>query len=129
MEQKVIAVINTSAVLSEVRSTLEAWQPETKADAMKMLYFLSSILSTEDDLKKKCYNSLSAEGTSSNHYLADLDITANPVTTSKHYYNETEETKNLEAQIKKLQADLKEAKNRAGISHSVLSTYYKIKEG
>jgi len=128
-QKEVMTVISKSTVLSEVRPTLQNWHPATKADAIKMLYFLSGIGATEDELKKKCYAMLSADGTQQNHYLAELDLTANPVTTSKHHYNETPETVKLEEEIKTLQAQLKVAREKAGINHSVLSTYYKIKEG
>jgi len=125
--KEVVKVVTSSNILSEVRPTLEVWQPETKADAIKMLFFIGSISATEDSLKKKCYDLLSKSGTQQNHYLPELDVTASPVTVSKPVYNITDEVREIEAEIKDLQNRLKAAKERAGINHSVMSTYYKIK--
>ena len=108
---------------------LEEWLPKNKSEAIKMLHLLGSITAFEQKLKKECYNVLSKQGVESNHYLAELDITATPITTNKPIYNDSEEVKALEVELAALQGKLKEAKERAGISHHVQNTYYKIKQG
>ena len=128
-KKELVSLIGSQLLLSDLKNSLVDWMPESKADAIKMLYLLSSFSTSEDDVKKKCYNYLSKGGSEQNHYLPELDLTANPVISNKAIYNTSEKVCELESEIKRLQSELKAAKEKSGVSHYVQTIYYKIKEG
>jgi ribosome-associated translation inhibitor RaiA len=107
--------LNSTNIL-ELKEFLKEWKPRTADEAIKAINFIHVIKSVSDNVKDACAKVLDrckhcdGERTDATTGLKVLR-TQKP---EKKIYNETDELIELESQMVKLKAKIKEAKERAG---------------
>lgn len=121
-------VVSNGQNVKTLAEVLKDWKPANKIDTVKMLCFLSVVDKNAKELKEKSYNYLQ-------NVCKDCDSAIDPdsglevVKTERgtKVYNTSEEVQKLEAQVEKLQAKLKAAKEKAGVSHTINTVFYRAK--
>lgn len=118
MELKLIETVSLKKKLSE-------WKPQTKADAIQLIHFLSTVNAADKDLKEKAYAFL-------DNRCADCDVheagglTVRKVEVAKTLFLEdTPQIVEMTTQIKNLQEELKVLKELNKSSVKEVTHYYK----
>ncbi len=116
--------------LTAIKQTLKDFKVTTKAEAIKMLAFIS-ITNNEaaiKGLKEKCYSFLQNRCNDCENAIdTETGIEVTKVEKNTNVFNESAEVDKIKAEMEKLKEKLKKAQEKAGISHTNTSVYYKVK--
>lgn len=124
------SIISDSQSIKDIQSFMKSWKPTTKVEVVKMLNFLSVVnnATTVKKIKDACYSFLDnkcAECVNAIDPESGLEVVR--VDVNKNVLVETEEIRQKKALIKLLQSELKELEEKAEVSHTQTSFYYKAK--
>lgn len=116
--------------LKDIQTILKNFKPSTKNEAIRMLAFLSITNNdaTTKRLKDACTSFLlnrCAECENAVDPVSGVEVTK--VERSINIYNDSDDVAKISSQIEELKCKLKDAQEKAGISHSKTTTYYKVK--
>jgi ribosome-associated translation inhibitor RaiA len=121
-------VVSNGESIKALAEVLKDWKPANKIDTVKMLCFLSVVDKSAKELKEKSYNYLQNICKDCENAI-DPDSGLEVVRTERNtkFYNTSDEIEKLEEQLEKIQAKIKAAKEKAGISHTIPTVYYRAK--
>lgn len=115
-------------VLNQVqglKAAIKNWKPANKSEAIKAIHFLSTISTSEKEIKEKAYGFLDTRCADCDSH-SDGEYTVTKVETNKALYGEeTDEMVKIKAQIDKLTDKYKALKEATKTGAFQTTHYYK----
>lgn len=130
LTQKAETSIMDVNLVSGLKTFLKNWSPTNKAQAVRMLSFLSTVSNEaiSKRIKSECYNFLLGRCANCENAIdPETGLEVVKVEKNTKVYNTNETIEALEVQISELKKKLEEEREKAGVNHSVTTVFYKTK--